>query len=496
MTATMNGASTDKSTMRELFDGQKHAFRRHTPLGYKKRQEALDALLQGILRYEGAFIEALNSDFGRRSAYETRILEIFPLVDEIRHIRRNLRGWMRPQAVAANWQFLPSRARIVYQPLGVVGVIGAWNYQLLLTLSPLANALAAGNHAIVKPSEHAPRTAELMQKMIGELFPQEYVAAVTGDKEVSAEFAALPFDHLIFTGSSATGRLVMKAAAENLTPVTLELGGKSPALIHDSYPIEAAADRVCSAKFWNAGQTCVAPDYVLVPEDKAQAFAAAAEAAVAHRFPQPDDNPDYTGMIHEAAWRRMHDLVDDAAGKGGEVVRLSRAHDALNAQPRIFAPTLVMRANDAMRVMQEEIFGPILPVIPYRNFEEALRFINDRPRPLALYYFDRDRARIAMVLENTTSGGVTVNDCIFHFPQHNLPFGGVGPSGMGAYHGHAGFRTFSKAKGVLLQNSLTARFLSRALKPPYAPWSARLISLLTGKSKPGAAKQVTLDRDR
>lgn len=491
MTAAATGIPIENSRTRAWFDRQRSAFRHHAPLGYEKRRQALDALLAGALNYERAFLDALQADFGRRSAYETRILEVFPLVDEIRHIRRNLRRWMRPRTVAANWQFFPSRARIEYQPLGIVGVIGAWNYPLLLTLSPLANALAAGNHAMLKPSEHAPRTAELIRKMIGELFPEEYVAVVTGGKEVSAEFAALPFDHLIFTGSNATGKLVMKAAADNLTPVTLELGGKSPVLIHGSYPIEVAADRICTAKFWNAGQTCVAPDYVLVPEDKQRAFSAAAEAVLARRYPPLEEH--YTGMIHEQAWLRMQEFVDDAASKGGQVVQPDRISDASR---RTFVPTLVLAANDSMKVMQEEIFGPILPVIPYRNIEDALQFINDRPRPLALYYFDNNRARVARVLNQTTSGGATINDCVFHFPQHNLPFGGVGPSGMGAYHGYTGFLTFSKAKGVLLQNSLIASFLSRTLKPPYGPWTDWLLALLTGKSEPLPTKRMTLGKDR
>jgi coniferyl-aldehyde dehydrogenase len=488
----MGQITSTSPVLPELFDRQRRASRRYAPLGYARRIEALEALLQSIFNYEDKLIGAVKADFGQRPPSETRLLEIFPLADEIRHVKRNLRRWMEPRAVQINWQFLPSRTKVLYQPLGVVGVIGAWNYPVLLTLSPLVNALSAGNHVMIKPSELAPATAEIIGQLISAVFPREYVSVVTGGKEVAAAFAALPFDHLIYTGSDRVGRLVMKAAAENLTPVTLELGGKSPALVHDSYPMATAAERICSAKFWNAGQTCISPDYALVPSLKVQEFARHADGVISRRYPRPASNNDYTRMISSAAWQRMQELVDDAARQGAEVIKVHPANEVFAADSRVFPPTLVLGANESMRLMQEEIFGPVLPIVSYSSLEEALDFINARPRPLALYYFDRNNSRIEQVLSRTVSGGATINDCIFHFPQHGLPFGGVGTSGMGAYHGFDGFATFSKKKGVLLQNGLTGSFLAHGLKPPYTRRSDWLIGLLLRRTRLRGVRKFTL----
>jgi coniferyl-aldehyde dehydrogenase len=492
MTSQDIAVPVQANALKEAFDRQRSGFRQFASLGYAKRMEALDALLQSIFAYEDLLIEALNTDFGQRPASETRLLEIFPVVDEIRYVKRNLRRWMQTRTAPVNWQFLPSRAKIMYQPLGVVGVIGAWNYPILLTLSPLVNALAAGNHVMVKPSELAPATADAIHRMIAGVFPEEYVTVITGGREVAEGFSALPFDHLIFTGSERVARLVMKAAAENLTPVTLELGGKSPALIHESYSHVIAADRICSAKFWNAGQTCVAPDYVLVASQKVSEFVHNAESVIAKRYSHPASNDDYAHMITPAAWRRMQDLVDDAQFKGARVIQAGSPDEIFRAQNRVYPPTLVIGADSSMRVMQEEVFGPVLPVVTYSSFNDALAFIKDRPRPLALYYFDKSRSRIKEVLETTVSGGVTVNDCIFHLPQHALPFGGVGQSGMGAYHGFDGFATFSKKKGVLFQNPLVGSFLAGTLKPPYTSLSNRVIALLLRRSKPTVGQRIKL----
>jgi coniferyl-aldehyde dehydrogenase len=482
-------------SLRAAFDRQQRAFHQYAPLGHAKRIEALDALLQNIFRYEDILVEAANADFGQRSPYETRLLDIFPVVDEIRYVKRNLHRWMQARPVPVNWQFLPSRAKIIYQPLGVIGIIGAWNYPSLLTLSPLVSALAAGNHVIVKPSEHAPATAAALQQMIREVFPEEYVTVIIGGSVVGELFSALPFDHLLYTGSARVGKLIMKAAAENLTPVTLELGGKSPSLVHESYSMVVAADRICSAKFWNAGQTCVAPDYALVPSARLNEFVASCLDTIAKRFSRPFWNADYTHMISRQASQRMQELVEDARSNGAQVLQPGSENETSTAGNRIFPPTLVIEANDSMRVMEEEIFGPILPIVSYSSLDEAIEFINARPRPLALYYFDRNRSRISKILEQTVSGGVTINDCIFHLPQHALPFGGVGPSGMGAYHGFDGFTIFSKKKGVLLQNALVGWALDRAFKPPYNALSGRLMGFLLGRSKPGNVRRVELHEE-
>ncbi len=470
-------AESSQKELRSRLVAQREACHRHRP-DHTDRMRALDALLSGVLRFERDFVAALSADFGVRARQETQILEVFPLVNEIRHIKRHLRSWMRPRSVHANWQSWPSRARINYQPLGVIGIVGTWNYPVLLTLSPLANAIAAGNHAMIKPSEMAPATAEVVGHLIAEIFPPDYVTVVTGGPEIAERFCALDFDHIIFTGSTGVGKLVMRAAAENLTPVTLELGGKSPALVHAGFPLAVAADRICSAKIWNAGQTCVAPDYALVPAAAKDAFLAEAENAIVRRLPRLLDNPDYTHIINRSSWKRLAALIKDAGEAGAQVLHLNPSGEDWSVENLVFPPALVANVNDSMLLMQEEIFGPVLPVVTYDTLDEAIAYVNGRPRPLALYYFDYDSTRVRRVIETTTSGGVGVNDCMIHFAQNNLPFGGVGASGMGAYHGIAGFRAFSKEKGVFLQSRLSAWPISRFLKPPYTRWSDLLISLL------------------
>lgn len=436
--------------LRAALEAQRSAFARGAP-GRADRMAALATLRSALRRHEDALVAAMSADFGGRSATETRMLELFPLYDQIRHARRHLRRWMRRRRVPSSWFLRPSTAFYQYQPLGVVGVIGAWNYQLLLTLGPLVDALAAGNHVIVKPSEVTPRSADVIARLIGEAFPAEYVHCVTGGPDVAAEFAALPFDHLFFTGSGRVGGLVLKAAADNLTPVTLELGGKSPAIVHESYPLRTAGQRIMTGKLFNAGQTCVAPDYVLLPAGLEAAFEAEARQAVARMYPTLAGNVDYTRIATLRHWERLQALLADAAAKGARIVPVDAQGEAGTPGDRFVPPTLVFGATADMTLMQEEIFGPILPVLPYRTLEDALAFVNARPKPLALYYFDGDRRRVDRVLAGTLSGGVTVNDCVYHLGQHNLPFGGVGASGMGHYHGFDGFQTFSKKRPVMVQ---------------------------------------------
>jgi coniferyl-aldehyde dehydrogenase len=338
-------------------------------------------------------------------------------------------------------------------------------------------ALAAGNHAMVKPSEMAPRTAELMRAIIAELYPPEYVTLITGDAQVAAEFAHLPFNHVLFTGSERVGKLVMRAASENLTPVTLELGGKSPALIHRSYPLRNAAQRIMTGKLYNAGQTCVAPDYVLLPRESKDEFLALARQLVAQMYPTLSENRDYTRILSAAHYDRLQQLREDARSAGAEVVEINPAGETFTPSKRVMPPTLLFNVRPEMQVMQDEIFGPLLPVVLYDELEEGIEYINARPHPLALYYFDRNAKRIKDVLQRTTSGGVTVNDCIFHVGQPYLPFGGVGPSGMGHYHGFDGFETFSKKKGILLQSRWTPLGF---LRPPYDDSTRRILRFLIG----------------
>jgi coniferyl-aldehyde dehydrogenase len=436
------------------------------------RLAALELLLkENIERIAGA----VANDFGHRSPHETRLLEIFPTLEAVKHARRNLARWMKPERRAVSLWFKPGGARVFSQPLGVVGVIAPWNYPIYLALGPLVGVLAAGNRALVKMSELVPATAALLDELVRVYFAAGEVSVVTGGVEAGRAFASMPFDHLVFTGSTAVGRSVMRAAAENLTPVTLELGGKSPAIVAPGYPIDAAAERILIGKLMNAGQTCIAPDYVLVPRDSRAEFVSAARRAVAAFYPDPMRSPDYTSIVNERHFGRLAQYVEEAHKHGAEVVTLAPSGASPNPETRRFPPTLLLDVPEDCRVMQEEIFGPVLPVVAMHDVDEAIEYVTARPRPLALYYFDRNAQRIERVLAHTISGGVTINDTILHIAQESLPFGGVGPSGMGEYHGRAGFDAFSKRKAVFRQ----ARFNPIGLfNPPYGKRFERLVSFL------------------
>jgi len=460
--------------LQHLLDRQRRAFRASTTT-YKQRMQALADLRDALHRHEASLIQAMHDDFGNRSSEETRLLELFPTYAAIRHTRRHLRWWMRKRRVLGSWFLQPASAWYQYQALGVVGIMGAWNYPIQLCLGPLIDAIAAGNHVMLKPSEMAPRTAEVIEKLISEVFVPEYITVVNGDVDTARAFSALPFDHLLFTGSTHVGRQVMKAAAENLTPVTLELGGKSPAIIHPSFSTTLAASRIMTDKLYNAGQTCIAPDYVLLHESQVQAFSDAAEAAVRARYPDGFGSIDYTHIISDAHFKRLFRLVEEAQESGARVRRLGTTLGSTESELKIFPPVLVFDAKSSLSLMQEEIFGPILPVITYKELDEAIEVVNRGERPLALYYFDTNRNRIASVLEKTIAGGVTINDCIYHIGQHRLPFGGVGQSGIGHYHGFDGFVTFSKKKPVMHQSRFAA---TAVLAAPFTGAKKKLIDVL------------------
>lgn len=470
-----------KAELEGILAKQRAAIRaRNQQLNRQQRIAALDKLKDALYERRYDLCSALNTDFGNRAVEETLLLEIFVLIDEIRHTQRHLRKWMKPHSVMPNWQFLPSRTKFIYQPLGVVGVIGAWNYQLLLTLSPLVGAMSAGNHVMVRPSEMAPRTAELMQEIIADCYPEEYVTVITGGVEVSQAFSTLPFDHLIFTGSTRVGKIIMRNAAEHLTPVTLELGGKSPALIGQDYDIASAARKIMHGKLSNAGQTCVAPDYVLIREEDKDEFVRKAVAAVKDYYPSLLKNKDYTHILSARHYERLEKIAAEVQNGGGQVEVINPANEALNSSNKVYPPTLVHDCPPDSMAVTEEIFGPILPIVTYRELDEALTYINDRPRPLALYYFSRDKSKTKQVLYGTIAGGVTVNGCIYHLPQNNLPFGGVGDSGMGAYHGLDGFETFSKKKAVFFQSRFS---LTKFMRPPYGKTMHWLLGLVL-KNRP------------
>ena len=439
---------------------------------YAQRRDDLQRLRDALKRRLDEMARTIAADFGHRSLDESRIADGMTALNEIDHLLRHLRRWMKPRRVGVGWRFLPARAQVRPVPLGVVGVIAPWNYPVNLALIPLATAIAAGNHVFLKPSEHTPRTSAFLRDLLAEVFPADRVAVATGGAEVGAAFAALPFDHLVFTGSTAVGRKVMAAAAANLTPLTLELGGKSPAIIGEDYPVDKAAARLATGKWFNCGQTCIAPDYVLVPAGKRDALVAALRAEVHARYGKDLGNRgDYTRVVNDGQYARLQGYLDDARARGVEAITLAGQADPAQ---RLLPPTLLLDPPDDATVMQEEIFGPLLPVKGYRSLDEAIAYVNGRDRPLALYPFSHDRATIDTILHHTLAGGVSVNDTLLHFAIGDLPFGGVGPSGMGAYHAKAGFDAMTKQLPVLRQARLAG---SDLLKPPYskAKWLIDLI---------------------
>ncbi|WP_202841646.1 coniferyl aldehyde dehydrogenase [Luteimonas saliphila] len=441
----------------------RHAWQAAKP-GHAQRHDDLLRLREALKRRLPEMAEAIAADFGHRSHHESLVADGMTVLTEIDHLRRRLRGWMKPRRIGSGWRFWPARAELRHEPLGVVGVIAPWNYPVNLALIPLATAIAAGNHVYLKPSEHTPRSAAFLRSLLAEVFPDDRVAVATGDARVAAAFAALAFDHLVFTGSTAVGRKVMAAAAAHLTPLTLELGGKSPAIVCADAPLERVAARLATGKWFNAGQTCIAPDYVLLVGDAARrdALVAALQAEATARYGDLREAGDYTRIVNDAQFARLQAHLDDARARGLQVVALAPTHDPGG---RLFAPTLVLEPGDDATVMQEEIFGPILPIRSVASLDHAIAEVNARERPLALYPFSDDRASVERILQRTLAGGVTVNDTLIHFGINALPFGGVGASGMGAYHGRAGFDAMSKQLPILWQ---PRRAGSDLLKPPYA----------------------------
>ncbi|WP_287599036.1 coniferyl aldehyde dehydrogenase [Thermomonas sp.] len=467
----MDSADTPLHDLQPTLERLHAAWRANKP-DYAQRRGDLQRLRDALKRRLDEMARTIAADFGHRSLDESRIADGMTALNEIDHLLKHLRGWMKPRRVGVGWRFLPARAQVRPMPLGVVGVIAPWNYPVNLALIPLATAIAAGNHVYLKPSEHTPRTSAFLRDLLAEVFPADRVAVAIGGAEVGSAFAALPFDHLVFTGSTAVGRKVMAAAARNLTPLTLELGGKSPALVAADYPIEKAAARIATGKWFNCGQTCIAPDYVLVPADKRDAFVDALRREIQARYGSDLGNrDDYTRIINDGQYARLQGYLDDAKQRGIDIVTLAGSADPAQ---RLLPPTVLLEPGDDAKVMQDEIFGPLLPVKSYRTLEEAIDYINGHERPLALYPFSHDRAVVEKILHATLAGGVSVNDTLFHFAVPTLPFGGVGASGMGAYHSRTGFDAMSKLLPVLWQARRTGGDL---LKPPYskAKWLIDLI---------------------
>lgn len=445
------------------------------PPALNQRRDRLMRLRGLIADNETRFANAISADFGHRATAETILAEVLFLQGEIKHALQHLKRWMAPQRISTQLQFFPARNRLLPQPLGVVGIIAPWNYPLQLTLAPAIGALAAGNRVMIKPSELVPRFAALLQQTVANAFDETEIMVTGIDGDIAESFSALPFDHLIFTGSTRVGRLVAEAAGRNLTPVTLELGGKSPAIVDRSADLDEAAARIAYGKLLNAGQTCIAPDYALVAQTSVDTVAAKLLAEMKRMYGTSADNPDYTAIVSERHYARLAELVRDAAAQGARLMQVAPFDDDAWRLRRKFPPTIVIGATTTMKVMREEIFGPILPLVPCDSADEAIAFVNGGDRPLALYWFGTDEGARDAVLSRTVSGGVTVNDCLFHFTQINQPMGGVGASGIGAYHGEWGFRTFSKLKPVFYRSRFN-RFAD--LYPPYGATFKRMEKLL------------------
>ncbi|MCA3779425.1 MAG: coniferyl aldehyde dehydrogenase [Burkholderia sp.] len=470
-----------------LLARQRSAFVAEGPQSLQQRKARLARLRAVVLAHRRDVEEAVNADFGHRSRHETAIMELVGVVQAIDYLTRHLRRFMKPQRRHVGLFYRAGQAHVEYQPLGVIGVMAPWNYPFALTFIPLATALAAGNRAMLKPSELTPRTSEVMRRMLADTFPSEEVAVVLGGPEVGAAFSGLPFDHLLFTGSTQVGRKVMKAASDNLVPVTLELGGKSPAIVARGHVDGRTMSSIVFGKLSNGGQTCVAPDYALVHEDDLDAFVAQYDAAVARFYPNGPTSPDYTSIVSDRHYDRLKGLVDEARSKGARVIEAGIHPQSAATRKRTLAPTLIVGAGDDTAVMQEEIFGPILPVRTYRTIDEVVDYVNARPRPLALYYFGVRDGDCETVLKRTTSGNVGINNTVLHVAQEDLPFGGVGPSGMGAYHGIEGFRAMSHAKGVFVQGRWSLPSLLRA---PFGKLADVSLAALLGRSREPAGGRI------
>ena len=470
----MDSTQTAATALPALLHTLRQAWQTNRPT-LDQRRDDLQHLRAALKSRMPEMAEAIAADFGHRSTQESLIADGMTVLNEIDHLLGHLRGWMRPRRVGVGWRFWPARAQTRPVPLGVVGVISPWNYPVNLALIPLATAIAAGNHVILKPSEHTPRTSAFLHDLLASVFPADRVAVVQGDGELAAALSGSPLDHLVFTGSTAVGRKVMAAAAQHLTPLTLELGGKSPAIVCSDYPLDKAASRLATGKWFNAGQTCIAPDYVLIDGRRQRELVQQLQTQVRERYGDFSDAGDYTRIIHEGQYQRLLGYLAQARQRGVPVIELAAVDPERAHRERLIVPTIVLDPPADLDLMQEEIFGPILPVCAYPDLAAAVADVQARDRPLALYVFSDRREAVEQVLGQVVAGGVTVNDTLLHFAINGLPFGGVGPSGMGAYHGRAGFDAMSKRLPILWQSRWAA---SDLLKPPYSKIAGLLKALV------------------
>ncbi|MEZ5570492.1 MAG: coniferyl aldehyde dehydrogenase [Halioglobus sp.] len=456
--------------MQATLEEQRAAYLQEGVVTAETRIDRLQRGVDVLVKYSAQLADALNSDFTCRPREVTLLTDIGAGIAPMKHAIKHLRTWMKPEKRPSTFPFnlLGARSRIEYQPLGVVGVIAPWNFPVNMVFAPLAGVLAAGNRAMIKPSEFTPATSALLVEMVAEAYDPKEVAIFDGGPEVGQAFSSLAFDHMIFTGATSIARHILAAASQNLVPVTLELGGKSPVVISRSADIEKSIGRIMLGKTMNAGQICLAPDYLLVPEEKLHEIIAAAQKAVAQMYPKILDNPQYTSVINQRHYQRLNGYLAEANERGQKIIAINPAGEDFSQQQGTMKipPTLIPEPADDLRMMEEELFGPLLPIRTYSNFEETISYINSKPRPLAAYYFGEDKQEESALISRTTSGGVCINDVIMQVAQEDLPFGGVGPSGMGAYHGLKGFQTFSHAKSIYRQTGFNVAKLGGML-PPY-----------------------------
>ncbi|WP_429091226.1 coniferyl aldehyde dehydrogenase [Aeromonas rivipollensis] len=465
--------SPDKFSLPEQVNRLKRACLAHPMPSLEQRRNRLSALKGALLAHKQPLCDALALDYGQRSDYDSLVADILPCVMQINYSLKRLKGWMRPARRHPGLLLAPARVEVHYQPLGVIGIMVPWNFPVMLSLGPLIGAIAAGNRAMIKLSEFTPHTNALLRTLLAQVFGDDEVVVIEGDAGLAAAFSTLPFDHLLFTGSTAVGRLVMAAAAPQLTPLTLELGGKSPCLIAPDMPLALAVERMIFGKSLNAGQICVAPDYVLLPRGQEQAFIEAYQAHFRRLYPKGLDSPDYGSIINRAQYERLTAWLAEAKQAGAQVHPC--ASPARDDGARRLVPHLLTEVPGHCQLMQQEIFGPLLPLVPYDSIDEALAYIAARPRPLACYLMSLDPALQSRLIRETHAGGMAINECLFQVAADDAPFGGIGPSGMGHYHGHEGFLTFSKAKTVLRRGRFSAGTL---IHPPYRRWYQRLMMAL------------------
>ncbi|HLT37525.1 MAG TPA: coniferyl aldehyde dehydrogenase [Enhygromyxa sp.] len=473
--------SITEDQLQATLERMRAAFLREGPPSLRQRREHLDKLRAMVVDNQDRICAAISEDFGNRSPQESLRVDILPTVLGIRHTRRHLRRWMRPQRRRTHWAMWPSSAWVENLPLGVVGVISPWNYPVYLALGPLTAALAAGNRVMIKPSELTPRTSALLAELIGKSFDRDHVTVMVGGVDTARAFASLKFDHLLFTGSTGVGRMVMRAASEQLVPVTLELGGKSPTVIDRGFPLDQAMGSLLLGKLYNAGQTCVAPDYLFVHESQQDQLVDRIRAQVAQMYPRLAENTDYTSIINDRHLERLRRYVDDARDKGATLLEINPGDEAPErfAEANKLPLTLLLDVDDSMAVMQDEIFGPLLPIKTYRELDEVIGYINSRPRPLAAYIYSHDRSNLERFGARVVSGGMAINSTVLQVAQDDLPFGGVGESGIGRYHAREGFETFSHQRAVYRQLRPN---LVHLVAPPYeGGLKKKLLELLIGK---------------